>query len=1218
MRSPLVFASLLGLSTVASSASAATFYAAPGGTGTTCSEGSPCPASTAAGRAQAGDTVYLRGGTYSGTLRPAHSGTSSAWITFAAYPGELPVFDGGGSGGTAVGSDSQQYLRFIGLVARNYSATGFGNGWTNGDCNPASNGNIQFVNCIADGNGINGVAFYCASGVLLEQSIVAHNGNRQPSWSSGVNLFGVTGGAAANIVRQTVSFENVDISGAASDGSGFILDQNSTGATFVNNVGFGNGGSCIRLTNSSGAQIINNTCVRNGLDPNVQYHDEIFFSDGMSRTNALLRNNLAIPTTGQRGLANGGTVLDENNIWSGTDSLVASASGVLDFHLAVGATGAIDQGTAVGTPSEDIGFDWRCIRAQSGQSLAWWQHGIDYGYIEAIGGVAACFNPGARQGAPDIGAHEFGHGSSECAEDAECDDANACTSDRCVAGHCTSTTQSDCCTPTTYQAEAMYQSTGNASADGWNLFANGYISTEHPFNGGPSRLRVVARGEVADGIWPHMVVSVDGAVVGEVSVASSVFAEYIFEFGAPLGIREVSIAFDNDLLTDTEDRNLHVDQVTVDCVDDCVDTIDCDDGNACTSDVCAANGACQHDAIPGCCVASSDCNDGDACTQESCTAGVCVVTPVGDCCLDSADCADDDPCTDDACDLVTHSCAAWPVSGCCSSHADCADDTQCTDDTCDLTTHACRHVAVAGCCSVDDDCNDGDACTVDACDVPSQTCAFEAIAQCCLVDGDCGDGNVCTSDACDSSTQRCGVTPVVGCCLSGADCVDGDACTADVCDLASHTCLNDVIAGCCADDTDCDDGNSCTVDTCAGGACRHAGVDGCCRGDADCDDGNACTIDTCGGGTCSSATVANCCVGNSECDDGDPCTLDQCHQGSHRCTSSEIGGCCRGDDDCDDGDSCTVDTCNLTSHQCDTVELPGCCTRDAECDDGNDCTVNTCVPATGRCATAAVTGCCATAVDCNDGDPCTSDTCNAANGECQFAEVSACCRGDGDCHDGDACTTDSCGPLALCSNVAVLDCCLDDGDCNDADPCTTDVCDRGVNVCRFLPTTCGRGGSGATGGGSAGEATAGEGGRESGGNDEAGGDATGSGGVRAEAGTPAVGAATGAQASGGWATGGVATGGAITVGDVTGGVATGGAPPAVAPASGGDDAGEDTASAGGDDPGCACASAGSGSHFPTGWLLALGLVLSVGGRRGRSCRSPWGRARRRDAHPPTA
>ena len=401
---------LLAISLATNPAFAATYYASPSGSGNGTSESTPASVSSAVNSAQPGDTVYFRGGIYSGwsgTIHPVRSGTASAWITFEAYPGELPIFDTGG-----IGSGTYEYIRYVGLVSRNGSSGGFGNGWTNGDCNPMSNGNLQYINCIADNNGINGIAHYCASGLLIKQSIVAHNGNLDPSWSSGVNLFGAQGSSDSNVVEQTISFENIDISSHHSDGSGFILDQNSTGATFINNIGFRNGGSCIRLTNSSNAQLINNTCVNDGLDPAALYHDEIFFSDSKSRTGALLRNNLCIPTSGQRGLAMGDGVPAENNEFEGTGDMIVSATGDLDFHLVSGASPIDAAASGTPTPGDDIGFDWRCIKQQSGQAVSWWNYAIDYDYIESIGGVAACFQPGARSGAPDIGAYEFGASTS--------------------------------------------------------------------------------------------------------------------------------------------------------------------------------------------------------------------------------------------------------------------------------------------------------------------------------------------------------------------------------------------------------------------------------------------------------------------------------------------------------------------------------------------------------------------------------------------------------------------------------------------------------------------------------------------------------------------------------------------------------------------------------------------------------------------------------------
>ncbi|KYF75479.1 hypothetical protein BE17_33665, partial [Sorangium cellulosum] len=360
--------------------------------------------------ANAGDTVYIRGGTYTGWsngIHPTKSGTQAAWITFRAYPGELPILDGGGSDGSGFEpvSTAVRYIRVMGIAARNYTSSGFANGWNN----PSSNIELKYT--IAENNGINGIAFYKATGVRIENSIIAHNGNKLPSWSSGVNLFQVGGTAQDNVVHGNVSFENIDISSNRSDGSGFILDENSTGATFENNIGFRNGGSCIRITRSPNAVIANNTCFGNGIDPNVQYHHEIFFSDAGSRTGAVVRNNVAVASSGNQALFGATGVTQSNNLLlngGAAAPFFTSTSGALDFHAADGATQLIDAGTSASAPTDDIGFDPRCLKQQSGQAVSWWQYAPDYTYIASVGGIEGCFRPVARpQGsAADIGAYE--------------------------------------------------------------------------------------------------------------------------------------------------------------------------------------------------------------------------------------------------------------------------------------------------------------------------------------------------------------------------------------------------------------------------------------------------------------------------------------------------------------------------------------------------------------------------------------------------------------------------------------------------------------------------------------------------------------------------------------------------------------------------------------------------------------------------------------------
>jgi hypothetical protein len=272
---------------------------------------------------------------------------------------------------------------------------------------------------------MNGIAFRSATGVHVKQCIVAHNGSStSASWSSGVDLFGAQGGYQDNVVESTVAFENVDMQ-HHSDGSGFIVDDIGTGATFVNNVGFRNGGSCIRLTTSKNTHLVNNTCYHDGLDPqagsDAQYPEpknpgEIFFSGSDTWSGAVMLNNLAAASGWngtQTAFANTGSIaVKPYNLGvdrSGATPFFQAPDGANpDFRIAADASAVIGMGTVTEAPATDIGFDPRCItRAPPtvAGAQSWWIYSIDYAYIRSIGGVARCFHPKARTGAPDLGAY---------------------------------------------------------------------------------------------------------------------------------------------------------------------------------------------------------------------------------------------------------------------------------------------------------------------------------------------------------------------------------------------------------------------------------------------------------------------------------------------------------------------------------------------------------------------------------------------------------------------------------------------------------------------------------------------------------------------------------------------------------------------------------------------------------------------------------------------
>jgi hypothetical protein len=125
------------------------------------------------------------------------------------------------------------------------------------------------------------------------------------------------------------------------------------------------------------------------------------------------------------------------------------------------------------------------------------------------------------------------------------------------------------CNEATYEAESMFQSTGGPIAGGWNIWANGFISTTHDFSAGGASIVVRAQGQAAQGVDPHMIVSVNGTPIADTFVSSGGFNDYAFNFVTSGGPQEIVVQFDNDFFNPPfEDRNLLVDNVRVTCFDE--------------------------------------------------------------------------------------------------------------------------------------------------------------------------------------------------------------------------------------------------------------------------------------------------------------------------------------------------------------------------------------------------------------------------------------------------------------------------------------------------------------------------------------------------------------------------------------------------------------------------------------------------------------------------
>lgn len=217
------------------------------------------------------------------------------------------------------------------------------------------------------------------------------------------------------------------------------------------------------------------------------------------------------------------------------------------------------------------------------------------------------------------------------------------------------------CSPAVYEAESMTKSTGGAISGGWNIWSNGSVSTSHNFTAGTATIVVRAKGTPAAGVWPTMQLRIGGAVVGSKVVNASSWTDYSFTYSAGSGSQTVAVFFTNDLYQAPEDRNLHVDKVSVGCPSG--QSASCTDGiqNGTETDI-DCGGSC-----PACIV------------EPSCTDGVKNGTETGvDCGGNCPACVVEPSCTDGAKNGVETgvdcggSCSAdCPNGQGCASAADC-------------------------------------------------------------------------------------------------------------------------------------------------------------------------------------------------------------------------------------------------------------------------------------------------------------------------------------------------------------------------------------------------------------------------------------------------------------------------------------------------------------------------------------------------------------------
>lgn len=433
----------------------------------------------------------------------------------------------------------------------------------------------------------------------------------------------------------------------------------------------------------------------------------------------------------------------------------------------------------------------------------------------------------------------------------------------------------------------------------------------------------------------------------------------------------------------------------------CEEDSDCNDGNACTTDVCSEEG-CQHEPV--------DCSDGDTCTFDRCD-------PASGCTYPADDCDDGDPCTVDSCTLTG-----------CAHEAACNDGDPCTIDSCNAST---------GACSASPKCDDGNSATDDTCISGACIYTSNVTSAGILLEAECADNDgFDIDDSAQASNGEYAVSSHTKTSQAGNDRltfafevatagnyrvwgrVDAPGMEYNSfwvrMDQGTWKTWNDLPAGWTWDDVhDTPTGGSAVIYNLTAGSHslvianreKYTRLDKIYiapSGQSPSATQTTAPASNCGGGP--SVPTATGCVDNASCDDYDACTTDTC---------SSSGTCQYADVACNDANPCTVDICD---------RVTGCSHVARSCDDGDVCTQDGC--AADGCASEFDPSACPSGAEGAAGgggwnQACVDLVATACDAECDVARPSV-CEGD-PCEEG--------GPLAPGCHPFVTDVCAELSHC---------------------------------------------------------------------------------------------------------------------------------------------------------------------------------------------
>ena len=116
-------------------------------------------------------------------------------------------------------------------------------------------------------------------------------------------------------------------------------------------------------------------------------------------------------------------------------------------------------------------------------------------------------------------------------------------------------------------ADVWYGKSSNGDNEyrGGDMYGNGTIYGVLEAPAGRVTIIVQAKGSPADGIYPYMIVELDGEVIGETFVNNDEWKEYTFAVNTETGKKVLSITFCNDAqnIQKNEDRNLYIGEARI-------------------------------------------------------------------------------------------------------------------------------------------------------------------------------------------------------------------------------------------------------------------------------------------------------------------------------------------------------------------------------------------------------------------------------------------------------------------------------------------------------------------------------------------------------------------------------------------------------------------------------------------------------------------------------